>query len=162
MPRWSSWITNTIRVGRWWVRISFSFTILCSGPCSSWVRLSLSPLSTVVRLRPARLPRKGRISWSTVSARKCRVAASTFKEDRELTSPGPLSRASYRLVVWRYELDITRQKWPGPKSTPRWTMGRCILPRVEHLSNDGYCMNHHHHLGINSFSESTWPIPPYR
>ena len=27
-------------------------------------------------------------------------------------------------------------------------MGRCILPRVEHLSNDGYCMNHHHHESI--------------
>ena len=33
----------------------------------------------------------------------------------------------------------------GPKSTPRWTMGRSTLHRVEHLSNDGYCMNHHHH-----------------
>ena len=40
-----------------------------------------------------------RTGWSNVSARKCHVAASTFKEDRELTSPGPLSRASYRLVV---------------------------------------------------------------
>ena len=41
-------------------------------------------------------------------------------EQRELTSPEFLLTASYRLVVWRYELDITRQKWPGPESTPRW------------------------------------------